>query len=205
LQAGAVNILERSLEQAFDIDSEGRVVFYPFGMLSKGRLIVDRQTFESVRSKYVVICTVMLFAVMGIAIANRFVLSFEQALWSIAIALSLSAIWMQLLAMSLPFADDRFNARRAMQKAAGSHSIVGLVGLAVISWLFTTGGIIMLLVGDAGAKWTGLACTVIFGSCLAASIWMIVAKTRQGESGSESAQMRGSSAVSRNDRGRGGM
>jgi hypothetical protein len=104
MRGRAVNLIGNGLEQVFDIDREGRIVFYPFGPISRARLIRDRATFDSVRAHYGIICTVMVFGVFGVALANRFVLSFEQALYGVAIVLSLSALWMHLLAMQLPFA-----------------------------------------------------------------------------------------------------
>jgi hypothetical protein len=133
---------------------------------------------------------------------TAFVISFEQSLYAIAIVVSLSALCLHLLAMQLPFADERLNARRAMRKAAGSHSTFGLIMLSVAAWVLTTAGIIALLVGDAEARWLGLGGTAFFGTCLAVFIWMIVAKSRPSAETKPGRASRGGAAVSRNDRGR---
>ena len=174
-----MNILEQGLEQAFQVDGEGRVVFYPFGMLSKGRLIRDRQTLERVRGTFGLLVLVAAAGVTAISIASHFVIGFKQALAAAAILLSLCILGTQLLAMGLPYADERLSAREAMRNAGAGHSTLGLIVLSILAWVMTTVGVIVLLVGGPETRWIGLGSTAFFGACLCAFIWMIIAKARR--------------------------
>jgi hypothetical protein len=190
-----VDILEKGLEQAFQVDGEGRVVFYPFGMLSKGRLIRDRQTMERVRGTFALLILVGAGGVTAISIASHFVISFKQGLAADAILLSLCVLGTQLLAMGLPYADERLSARAAMRNAGSGHSTLRLIVLSVLAWVMTTVGVIVLLVGDAESQWIGFTCICFFGFCLCMFIWQIVAKNRQATKSVEIEREQGSTAA----------
>jgi hypothetical protein len=66
--------------------------------------------------------------------------------------------------------------------------------------------VILLFAAGPDARWIGIGATVFFGACLALFIWMIIAKKRQtsAEPYAPTLKAGGSSAVSRNDRSRGG-
>jgi hypothetical protein len=167
---------------AFKQDAEGREIFYPHGMLGKGRVLPDAQTAAELRAKLVTFCKALMFGgIPLIAVAIGLPGGKQVVLIAGAVVCIATWFWLRHLTKDYPIAGERLGYMEAQRNAARGHSTLGLILLSVISWLFVVGGIVLLMLDDTEVRIIGGATVILFGACLCLFVWMIVAKRRQSQ------------------------
>jgi hypothetical protein len=158
----------------FRKDAQGRDLFFIWGNLGRGRVVPTEADGVAVRRylKYHSICMIVGIVLMvmlaGEPLEPRWYLTI-----GIFIALALAAFLpLVIRTEQWEIADERLTYREAMA-ARGTGS---LWFLAVLSWLFVAGGLILLLATDA--MWMGLVCILFFGACLGIFVWLLIVRRR---------------------------
>jgi hypothetical protein len=166
----------------FKQDAEGRELFYPHGMLGKGRVLPDAQTAAELRAKLVTFYKVLMFGgIPLIAVAVGLPGGKTVVVICAVIVCFGTWFWLRNLTKDLPIAGERLTYGEAQRNAARGHSYLGLILLSVMSWLFVVVGIVLLMLDDAEVRIIGGATVILFGACLCLFVWMIVAKRRQSQ------------------------
>lgn len=154
-------------------DKEGRTVFYPMGILGKGRILPDEATESSVRAFLVRYYQVTLPVVIVLGMFAH---------WALVMAAAIALmVWFHMgtkaLIKNCPISHDKLTLKEGYTNSAASHNSTTLWILTVCSALFVFGGLFMLLSAPAtGLKMMGLASVVFFGATTAALVYMIRAK-----------------------------
>src|SRR3954469_20648308 len=158
----------------FKKDAQGRDLFYPNGMLGKGRIIPDAETAAKLRDKVVQFYKLFMFGGLPAIVILVNVPGGIPILVAVGVIATVGTwFFFRSLARDLPVSDERLGYREAQRNAARGHSYFGLVMLAVISFFMTAMGFFVLMIGDQEVFWIGFGCTLLFGACLALFIWMI--------------------------------
>lgn len=156
-------------DASFKKDSNGKDVFYAWGVLGKGRVLPDEATKAKLR---------------------KFVIRYYQIMLPIAILLGIFRLWLPALlvltALTLgfyfyvnqltkncPICTEKLTLKESYRNSANSHNTLMLWLMLVASLLFVVGGMWMFI---KGRLFLGLGSVVFFGLCSAAFILMIKVK-----------------------------
>lgn len=158
---------------SFKKDESGRSIFYPWGVLGKGRVLPDTGTESRVRAfviKYYVI-SVLVLLVVGVA-----------AGWVFALVLvPFLLLWYHFRSRALtagfPEAVARLTLKESYAGAARAHNGKVLWLFLVFSILLAAGGLLILLAGSTGYdRIHGAVILLFFGLCAVAIGGMIRAR-----------------------------
>ena len=159
---------------AFKKDTQGRDLFFIWGKFGKGRVVPTEADGAAVRNylKNYYICLIV-----GIVPMIMFAGKALEPRWFLAIGIFMVLALAALVPLFLrtrqwAMADERLTYREAM----AARSTGSLWFLAVLSWLFVAGGLILLLATDA--VWIGLVCTLFSGACLGIFVWLLIMRRR---------------------------
>ena len=167
---------------SFKKDAEGRDLFFPHGMMGKGRVLPDAETADALRAKIVNFYKLLMFGGIPLMVVLVNLPGGIPLVVAIGVLFCIGSwFYLRHLTSDYPISDERITYAEAQRSAARGHSYIGLVVLSVISLLFVAGGVFILLVGDADSRLVGLLCTVFFGACFCVFLWMIVSKRRQAQ------------------------
>jgi hypothetical protein len=156
-------------DASFKQDSNGNSVFYPWGVMGKGRILPDEATKTKLR---------------------KFVIRYYQIILPIAILLGIFRLWLPafviLTALTLgfyfyigqltkncPVCTEKLTLKESYKNSANSHNTLMLWLMLAASLLFVVGGMWMFI---KGRLFLGLGVVVFFGLCSAAFILMIKVK-----------------------------
>lgn len=188
----------------FKVDAEGRIVFYPYGIYGKGRILPDRQTAEAVLAAQNQIMVPAFGAAAVLLGAYHVGIGF---LWILAMAAAFGAMlfvvyWLRIraLVLNLQISDEPFDFEASLQ-ANGRSKLGYLIG----SLVFALVGFLIMLFGKREQYWVGIATVVFFGAAFVVLAWQALARARRRSSSSEPVQQfrqpRDRAVVSRNSRG----
>lgn len=159
-------------DATFKKDSSGNSVFYPWGVLGKGRVLPDEPTKTKLRT---------------------FVIRYYQIMLPTAILLGIFRLWLPailvLAALTLgfyfyvnqvtkdcPICSEKLTVKESYKNSAKSHNTLMLWFLLLASLLFVLGGIWLFL---KGRLFIGLGSVVFFGLCSAVFILMLKIKHKK--------------------------
>jgi NADH:ubiquinone oxidoreductase subunit H len=165
---------------AFKTDAEGRELFFPYGILGKGRVLPDAETAAVIRAKIVNFYKLLMFA--GIPLMVVLVNLPGGVIGVVAIGvIACIGTWLYFrsLTAGLAISGERLSYAEAQRSAAQGHSYLGLILLSILSLVFVIGGLFLLAVDDMEVRLVAIACIVLFGACLCVFLWMIAAKRRR--------------------------
>ena len=167
---------------SFKKDAEGRDLFFPHGMLGKGRILPDAETAAALRGQIVNFYKLLMFGGIPLMVVAIGLPGGKTVVLIAAVILCFGAwLWLRQLSKDYPIADERLTYGEAQRNAARGHSYIGLILLSVVSWLFVVGGFLLLAVDDTEVRLVAVACIILFGAALCLFVWMIVAKKRQSQ------------------------
>lgn len=162
----------------FKKDDQGRTLFFPAGIWSKGRIIPDEATGErlrkGIRRGYMVLFGLL---IPLFAIGNAF-LSRGSNGWmypiigGLLIGLAFQA-YTFTLARGLPVSDNRLSYKEAVTSQSRALGAGWLKALAIGSALFVLGSLAMTILGSGSDRLVGLAGMALFGGCLALFTWQM--------------------------------
>lgn len=147
---------------AFKKDTQGRAVFYPMGVLAKGRVLPDDATEQRVRRFMV------RYYMVGLPVA---VLAgaFGTWLW-VVLALAALAVWFVLglkgLLENCPVSDEKLTLKEGYRNSAVAHNPLILQVLCGLMVLFAAMSFVAAIGNRAGFRFTlvSLGMTVVFAA-----------------------------------------
>lgn len=164
-------------EACFKKDEAGRTIFYPLGVLAKGRVLPDSLTEDRVRRFMIRYYKVTLPVTILLAAFHK---------WGLLVTAAIvSFIWFYLFCRKttahLPISDSKLTLREGYASSAKAHNKITLWVLFVVSILFIAGGLFLTIAAPTFEKrLTGLACLGFFALCGAAIGYMLRSKYKAG-------------------------
>jgi len=185
---------DRATARDFKVDAEGRLVFYPYGMLGKGRILPDRATAAAVYARQKLLYQM---AAAGVAVLlfayNRIGLA-----WTAGLAAALCVVlWLCMYPVirRLPISGERYDFGESVQGDGRSR----LRLLSLVSLVLMAGSVLVLIVGKPEDRWIGLGGIAFFGFAFLMFVWRSVSEARQRRRSAEAETVRrragGDSAV----------
>lgn len=165
---------------SFKKDAEGRELFFPYGILGKGRILADAETAATLRAKVVNFYKLLMFAGIPLMVVLVNLPGGVTAVVIVGVVACIGSwLYFRSLIAGLAISNERLGYAEAQRNAARGHSYLGLATLSVLSLVFVIGGVFLLAVDQAKDRLVAIACIVLFGACLCVFLWMIAAKRRQ--------------------------
>jgi len=164
---------------AFKTDAEGRELFFPYGILGKGRVLPDAETAAAIRAKVVNFYKLLMFAGIPLMVVLVNLPGGTIGVFGIAAIAGIGSwFYFRSLTAGLAISGERMSYAEAQRSAARGHSYLGLILLSVLCLVFVIGGLFLLAVDDTEVRLIAIACIVLFGGCLGLFLWMIAVKRR---------------------------
>lgn len=159
-------------DASFKKDSNGNNVFYPWGVLGKGRVLPNETTKAKLRTFVIRYYQIMLPTAILLGIFR---------LWLPAIlVLTLLTLgfylYVNLLTKDCPICTEKLTLKESYKNSANSHNTLMLWLLLLVSLLFMMGGIWLFF---KGRLFIGLGSVVFFGLCSAVIILMLKVKHKK--------------------------
>ena len=155
---------------SFKKDADGRTVFYPIGILGRGRLLPDLATEERIRAFLIRYYMVSLSLIIVVVASVH---------WGWGAAL-IPVLWLwfhlgtKLLVAGLPSSTSRLTLKESYANSANAHGKGMLWSLLVCSGLFVLGGVLILAQSqDTADALIGLSSIAFFGACGCAFGYML--------------------------------
>jgi len=155
----------------FKTDTQGRLLFYPWGILGKGYVLPDESKKQQIR-RFVRLSYIVFWpAIMGTIIFIGWVFSF-----AVLFLLFLRYFFeTSRFLKGLPATSERLSLSESYTNSAKSHNMLTLWILLIFSVLFVLSGF-AILVHNKNAWFVGLASIIFFGASSLASGYMIKVK-----------------------------
>ncbi len=153
----------------FKKDSQGNTVFYPWGVLGKGRVIPDEETRVRLRNFVKLYYQITLPVIIVLSVFRLWLLLVPATIGLVAWFL----IHTRTLLKDCPLSTEKLTLKEGYRNSAASHNKPTLWILLVFSLLMVAGGLFLLI---AGKVLIGLGALVMFGLCSAAFIYMLKSK-----------------------------
>jgi hypothetical protein len=155
----------------FKNDAQGRLLFYPWGILGKGYVLPDeskkQQIRRFVRLSYIVFWPAIIGTIIFIGWVFSFVVLFLLFLWYF--------FEISRFLKGLPVASERLGLSESYTNSAKSHNMATLWIMLIFSVLFVLSGF-AILVHNRDAWFVGLASIIFFGASSLANGYMIKVK-----------------------------
>lgn len=143
---------------AFKTDTQGRQVFYPWGVLGKGYVMRDSEHHESLRGKI----KLMYQITLPVVILNQIVFGFVANLIFLPLYIVWYLVMLKRWTTGLEISSEKMTVKEARRNSAKSHNRGTLIFFVIVSVVFVLLG---LLVMADGHFWPGLFCSVFFAAC----------------------------------------
>ena len=155
----------------FKTDAQGRLLFYPWGILGKGYVLPDesrkQQVRRFVRLSYIVFWPVMIGTMIFIGWIFSFVVLFFLFLWYY--------FETSRFLEGLSATGEKLSLSESYKNSAKSHNMATLWILLIFSVLFVLSGF-AILVHNKDAWFVGMASIIFFGASILANGYMIKVK-----------------------------
>jgi Ca2+/Na+ antiporter len=142
----------------FKTASDGRRLFFPWGMWGRGYAIASEQDYQRMRRQFKIYYIVALVLIISSAALQNYVA--EAVI--VALLMGFYLVWTRSLQQGLRPSDERLSMQESMTAQARAYSATGLWLLEIIALVFIATGI-AILVFDPSRWLTGLASTGFFG------------------------------------------
>jgi len=154
----------------FKKDKYGNTVFFPWGVLGKGRVLSDESTETRVRSFVRRYYQVTLPLIIGVGVIFGWVWSF--------LLLPVFGAWFYFgsrrLVSKCSYSEDKLTLKESYENSAVSHNKFTLRLLFIFSVLFVLAGIFMAIASkSSGQMIVGLLSAAFFGACSVAIGYML--------------------------------
>ena len=155
---------------SFKKDADGRTVFYPIGILGKGRVLPDQPTEERLRAfltRYYVVSLALVIVLVA----------FVHWVWAVALV---PVLWLwfyfgtRSLVARLPYSTSKLTFKESFANSAAAHGKGVLWSLLACSVLFVLGGVLILSLSQSREDaLIGLSSIAFFGACSCAFGYML--------------------------------
>ena len=155
---------------SFKKDKNGNTVFFPWGVLGKGRVLPDESTEIQVRGFVRRYHQVTLPLIIGVGVIFGWV-------WSFLLVPVFGAwfyFWSRRLVSKCSYSEDKLTLKEGYQNSAASHNKFTLWLLFIFSVLFVLVGIFFAIAAKSGYQMIlGLLSAAFFGACSVAIGYML--------------------------------
>jgi hypothetical protein len=157
----------------FKIDEDGKTIFYPLGVLAKGRVLPDKATEARVRQFVIRYYKITLPITILLSALNQWLLVTATVLASF--------IWFyvfcQKTTSNLPISNSKLTFREGYTGSAQAHNKTTLWLLFLVSVIFVLAGILLSVAANSiKMRLIALASLTFFGLCSFAIGFMLRAK-----------------------------
>jgi hypothetical protein len=174
-----MDVHDRITTQQFKVDSEGRIVFYPYGIYGKGRILPDRATAEGFYNIQKQLFTLVL-GIAGVLVgAYQLGVPF---LWLLSIGVALGAVlcvisWFRIRALvqHLSISEEEYDFGASLRTDGRSNLRRHLIA----SLVFVVGSVWMLLSGGPEQFWIGVASLIFFGAAFLVFAWQAIIRAQR--------------------------
>ncbi len=159
-------------DASFKQDSNGNNVFYPWGVLGKGRVLPDETTKTKLRTFVIRYYQIMLPTAILLGI-------FRLWLPAIVVLILLTLgfyLYVNQVTKDCPICTEKLTLKESYKNSANSHNTFMLWAMLLVSLLFVLGGIWLFF---KGRLFIGLGSVVFFGLCSAVFILMLKIKHKK--------------------------
>lgn len=169
------------VDAGFKKDEAGNTVFYPWGVLGKGKIIPNDEAKKVLRDylmRYMKISFVMI--IFGVIVGINFT-RMPILLVSLLAATAILLLWhlnnIKRITAGFEQSTAKLKMAEAYTNSAKSHNKVTLWLLLLVSIGFCLIGLVLLVSANAmGQKLIGLSLALLFGACTAAIGYMVKVK-----------------------------
>ena len=160
----------------FKISQDGRVLFFPWGVLSRGYVLPSEDDYERLQGQ-IIAC--MMVTIVGILVPVFFHAYAVAAVLVVAV-LVFYHIWMRLALRHLEVVDERLSFNEVMTPVAHAFGPVRLWLAAICSLVFVLIGTLLFIL-TPGDWLFALGITGFFGLGGVAAIYMLILRYRTTE------------------------
>jgi hypothetical protein len=160
---------EAMANASFKKDSNGNSVFYPWGVIGKGRVLQDEAIKVTLRKCVIFYYQIMLATAVLLGIFKLWL----PAILMLTMLTLIFYFYVNHLTKSCPICTEQFSLEERYKNYTNNHKTLMLWFMLLLSLLFVLGGIWMFF---KGRLFIGLGAVVIFGLCSAAFILMLNVK-----------------------------
>lgn len=156
-------------DASFKQDSNGNTVFYPWGVLGKGRILPDESTKTKLRKFIIFYYQVSLPLIIILAVVR---------LWWLALLVApVFFLWFffqsKKITKDCEISSEKLSVKESYRNSAKSHNKIVLWLLLLTSLLFVSGGINIFIKGNL---FIGLGIVIFFGLCSTVFVFMLKVK-----------------------------
>jgi hypothetical protein len=161
-------------DAAFKKDSQGKNLFFPWGVFGAGYVLEDEAAKNKMRRylkiNYMIMLPSLFLLLMFVGAIKTVLASLMYSVW----------FYFQLHKMTrqLPRSTEKLKLSESSLNSARSHSLFTLILLTLLSLGFVAAGIWISVVGVDSEVWVGYMCIVFFGLCSASIGYMTYAKLK---------------------------
>lgn len=160
---------EAMANASFKKDSNGNSVFYPWGVIGKGRVVQDEATKITLRKCVIFYYQIMLATAALLGIFKLWL----PAILILTILTLIFNLYVNHLTKNRPICTEQRSLKERYKNYTNNHKTLMLWFMLLMSLLFVLGGIWMFF---KGRLFIGLGAVVIFGLCSAAFILILNVK-----------------------------
>lgn len=158
-------------DASFKEDSNGNTVFYPWGVLGKGRILPDETTKIKLRKFIILYYQISLPLIIFLTILRLW--------WLVLLVAPAFFLWFFLqskqLTKNCEISNEKLTVKESYKNSARSHNTIMLWFMLAISLTFVVLGVFVFI---KGKLFLGLGSVVLFGLCSCVFIFMIKAKRK---------------------------
>lgn len=167
------------VEACFKRDAQGRAIYFPGGIFSKGRIIPDENKVKELKTRINRTYMIMLPAIIALG-AIAYSISFPIFLILMGLLTFGFNLYLRSLASGFEISTERFSIVEAytnQARALGRGWLIALVGMCAVVVVF---GLIMAILEPAMLFWTGVSNVVLFGALAALFLFQLRSLGRNG-------------------------
>lgn len=166
-------------ETCFKRDAQGRALYYPAGILSKGRIIPDDARAKEIQKRLNRAHMIMLPAVITLG-ATSFHLSWPVFLLLLAIITLGFHLYLRSLASGLEVSSEKLTFREVQASQARTLGRGWLIALVLASALLAVAGLALAIFDPGRELWTGLGTAALFSAMVAVFLVQLRGLGRKG-------------------------
>ena len=160
----------------FKKDQKDNTVFFPWGVLGKGRILPNESAEVKVRAFVSLYYKVSLPTIIGVSVIFGGTATFLL----VPIFLAWSYFGLKSLISKYPYSEEKLTIKDSYRNSASGHQKGMLWVLFICSMLFVVTGLFLATVATAfSPKAIGVLLAIIFGMCSAALWFMIKVKRKE--------------------------
>ncbi len=160
-------------DASFKKDSQGKDLFFPWGILGSGYVLESEEQKEKFRKFFKTMYLTVFLTI--------FIIQIIFTAWINILLLPAFYIWFHLtikkMTKGLQKSNEKLKTYEAYQNSAKSHNLITLILLEGVAFLFVAGGV--FIISRDEKAWIGYLCIAFFSFCSVAIGYMIYSKIKK--------------------------